>query len=164
MKLRKIIQGEEMEQLLKLYVEAFPPEERRPVEQMPPDDRAFTFYAVGDVGLLTAWEFDGYTYVEHFAVYPDKRGNGVGSQALAALSNPVILEVEPPESGEMARRRIAFYERNGFRLVDYDYMQPAYSPEFSAIPMKLMIRGDLPCSVAEVVQTLLLRVYGCSDK
>lgn len=164
MKLRKIIKGEEMERLLKLYVEAFPPEERRPLEQMPPEDKAFTFYAVGDGGLLTAWEFDGYTYVEHFAVYPDKRGNGVGATALAALSGPVILEVEPPESGEMARRRIAFYERNGFRLADCDYMQPAYSPEFSAIPMKLMIRGDLPCSVAAAAQTLHHRVYGCPAK
>lgn len=164
MKLKRITKREEMEQLLKLYVEAFPPEERRPLEQMPPDDEAFELYAIADDGLLTAWKFDGYTYVEHFAVYPDKRDNGVGTKALAALSGPVILEVEPPESGEAARRRIAFYERNGFRQIDYDYMQPAYSPGLPTIPMKLMVRGTLPCSIATAVQTLRHRVYGCSAK
>ncbi len=37
---------------------------------------------------------------------------------------PVILEVELP-TGELEARRIAFYERNGFVMNPFEYMQPA---------------------------------------
>lgn len=36
---------------------------------------------------------------------------------------PVLLEVEPP-LGEMEQRRIGFYERLGFHLNPYAYVQP----------------------------------------
>lgn len=158
MELRKNIPLQEFSELLELYIDAFPPEERRPVDKMPPADPAFNFYAVGDAGLLTAWEFPDFTYVEHFAVYPHMRGSGIGSEALAALNGTVVLEVEPPETGEMARRRIAFYERNGFRLLDVDYLQPPYSPGLPSVPLRLMVRGDLP-DVETAIFILHSRVY-----
>jgi hypothetical protein len=43
---------------------------------------------------------------------------------LSHVVKPVFLEVEPP-STEIARRRINFYERIGFHLNKFDYLQPA---------------------------------------
>lgn len=164
MELRKDIGAEEFGRLMELYVEAFPPEERRPLSQMPPADPAFTFYAVGDdAGLLTAWRFPDFTYVEHFAVYPELRGHGIGSQALAALPGTVLLEVEPPECSEQARRRIEFYRRNGFRLLDVDYVQPPYSPGLPSVPLRLMVRGELE-DVEVAVFMLHSRVYGAAGR
>lgn len=152
------------EKLLKLYEDAFPPEERRPRELMLPDDPAFNFYAVGDAGLMTVWAFDGFKYIEHFAVYEHMRGSGIGSEVLSALPGVVVLEVEPAESGEMARRRIEFYRRNGFELLDVDYVQPPYAAGLDAVPLRLMVRGELPCPVEDVVRTLHSRVYGFSAR
>lgn len=167
MELTDNISSEQLERLMDLYESAFPPDERRPREQMPPADPAFRLWAVGDDGLLTTWHFDGYTYVEHFAVFPDRRGGGIGSRALAAIEGPVILEVEPPESGEMARRRIDFYRRNGFRLEDLKYIQPPYSPASSPasspVELRLMVRGQLPVPLAEAAATLRRRVYLSPD-
>lgn len=143
-----------------LYETAFPPEERRPSEMMPPSDPAFHFYAIGDSGLLTTWEFPGVTYVEHFAVYPETRGQGVGGKALGELQGAVILEVEPPEQSPEAARRVRFYERNGFRLLDVDYMQPSYAPGLPSIPLRLMLRGE--ADVDEAVRLIHSRVYRSS--
>lgn len=161
MNLRKNISETELKSLMELYEQAFPPEERRPADKMPPADSAFTFYAVGDCGLLTTWNFGSFTYVEHFAIYPEKRGNGIGAKALQQLQGTVVLEVEPPESGDMARRRVDFYVRNGFRMLDFDYIQPPYAPGLSPVKLRLMVRGELSCSAGEVERTLHERVYGC---
>ncbi len=56
-------------------------------------------------------------------------------------TKPPVLEVEPP-ADEMSERRIGFYERLGLSLrVDYEYIQPAYSEDRKALPMRLMTFG-----------------------
>ncbi len=118
------------------------------------------------VGFVAYWLFDGFAYVEHFAVDGSCRGQGVGGKCLAFLRDrvggrPVVLEVELPETA-IARRRIAFYERHGYALLPTAYMQPPYREGGECLPMKLM------CSDAhfgrarseEIVVTLRRRVYG----
>ncbi len=69
----------------------------------------------------------GVLFVDYFAVDASRRGEGVGSEALRLLGEAfpgldVLLEVEDPaKAGDEAdealrRRRIAFYERAGFRM------------------------------------------------
>ncbi len=150
---------------ISIYEEAFPPEERRPREAMRPADKAFRFYNISSsrrsvAGLLTAWDFGTFTYIEHFAVDPSLRGGGIGASALECLSCPLLIEVEPPETGDTARRRIAFYLRQGFRLLDYPYIQPPYAPELPSVELRLMVRGDIGIAVAEAVRLLHTRVYG----
>ena len=45
--------------------------------------------------------------------------------------------MELPES-DLEQRRIAFYERNGFCLNDYSYIQPPMTEYTHAIPLKIM--------------------------
>ena len=75
--------------------------------------------------------------------------------------NRLCLEVEPPED-ELTRRRIAFYERNGFIYHDFAYMQPALSKGQNTIPLKIMTTGDKLDKTAfeEIKELLYSQVYG----
>ena len=140
-----------MEQLL---VASFPPEEYRALEQLRlyTDTReAFHNNVIFDddvpVGLFTYWDFGTFCYGEHFAIDPARRNGGYGKRALEELCRtvhprPIVLEVEMPVE-EMARRRIGFYQRQGFTLWDKPYQQPPYKPGDGFLPMRLMAYGDI---------------------
>ncbi len=95
-------------------------------------------------GFIASWSLPVFSFIEHFAVDPAMRNNGFGSRLLqtwsAACEAGICLEVEPPET-EKAKRRIAFYERNGFHLNLYPYVQPPISAGKKPIPLLLMTRG-----------------------
>lgn len=92
--------------------------------------------------LLAGWRLPGFSFIEHLAVDPTLRGGGVGARMIQQFiqereaEGPIILEVEPPEE-EMARRRIGFYERLGFCLNAFDYVQPPLRQ--NADELKLLI-------------------------
>lgn len=93
------------------------------------------------IAFLAGWEFDEFCFVEHIAVKPSIRGGGLGKQLMLdfieQMNKPVVLEVEPPEE-EMSQRRIGFYERLGFHLNSYPYVQPplrAGQPDFPLMVM-----------------------------
>ena len=121
------------------------------------------------VGLMTTWNFGKIIYIEHFAIERGMRGQGYGSAAidkLAELSKqPIIIEVEMPETSEEAAARVKFYERLGFTGWQTPYVQPPYSKGKNAIPMMLMSKGmeeTLEC--AGIVTALLHRhVYGIKN-
>ena len=74
------------------------------------------------------------------------RNHGCGTQVLKAWleakGKPVVLEVELP-ADDLTRRRVGFYERNGFVLhKDFDYLQPPYKPGDDELPLKLMPHGE----------------------
>jgi hypothetical protein len=54
------------------------------------------------------------------------------------------LEVEIPEE-EMAKRRINFYQRQGFSLWEKPYQQPPYKAGDNYLPMLIMAYGDIEC-------------------
>lgn len=66
--------------------------------------------------------------LEYLGVLRGKRNGGLGSRVLPLLMDrygQLFGEAEAPDSDDPAendlrRRRIAFYERNGFRVLDYD--------------------------------------------
>ena len=138
----------DFEKVYALMDESFPPDERRPYGEQKAllDDEAYRILVLpapnGEVqGFFCLWEFDTFLFVEHFAVNPAFRNGGVGSKMLAALlettAKPVCLEVELPET-EMARRRIGFYQRNGFVLNPYPYVQPPISAGRNPLPLAIM--------------------------
>ncbi|TXK86120.1 GNAT family N-acetyltransferase [Paenibacillus sp. N3.4] len=79
------------------------------------------------IAFLAAWEFPLFRFVEHIAVNPTIRGGGIGGKLVNAYigesQKPVLLEVEPPVI-ELAQRRVGFYERLGFHLNFFEYVQP----------------------------------------
>ncbi len=66
--------------------------------------------------------------LEYFGVLRGKRNGGVGSHILQLLVeryDQLFCEAEAPNSGNQAvdslrRRRLVFYKRNSFRLLDYE--------------------------------------------
>jgi len=98
------------------------------------------------IAFLAVWEFPMFRFVEHIAVDPSVRGGGLGGKLMNAYiresSKPVILEVEPPET-ELAERRIGFYERLGFRLNPFDYLQPPLQTGLPELPLQMMSYPEL---------------------
>ena len=94
--------------------------------------------------FIAKWDFNEAVYIEHFAVSDSLRGNGIGKEMLKEFLNTtdgrVFLEAEPPE-GELARRRIGFYERIGFVLNQYYYLQPSYRNNEEPIELNIMTYG-----------------------
>ena len=146
--LKRITQAEDeaFRKLTALYTEAFPVEERREIGQLGEllhTEPAMYFNAVecdGQLaGLFVYWDFGSFYYLEHLAVF---------------------AEVEPAET-EMATRRIHYYERNGYRILDRNYLQPPYVKGGKDFPLWVMGNGS--GQSAEVlnrqIQTIKDKVY-----
>lgn len=120
-------------------------------------------------GFLAVWEFEFFIYIEHFAVDPALRNSGTGSAMLKELvkqyQKPICLEVELPED-ELTRRRIGFYERNGFVFNEYPYIQPPISKGKSPVPLRIMTYGEaITRETFEAMKNVLYRSvykYGVS--
>ena len=164
---------------LKLYNESFPENERRIYKSeehvanfIKEKGGKFHAFAIDDgggdfLGFLSYWTFEGYVYVEHFAVQPEHRGKNIGRKLLSHLfetvSPDVLLEVEKPETPE-AERRIRFYERCGFKLrEDINYVQPPYSAEQSGVEMMLMTHGDVKLRDTRDLREMLTEVYNVNN-
>lgn len=154
-----------------LLESSFPVEERRDMDafvQVARLDSRFSVFggeAEGRLaGFISSWDFGEFAYVEHFAVAHAMRNHGYGSQLLKAWlaacgGKPVVLEVEPP-ADVLTRRRVGFYERNGFVLHGgFDYMQPPYRDGDGELPLKLMTCGDFNLPLDAVAATIRSEVY-----
>ena len=114
---------------------AFPYEERRNCSDQKEclKNSRFKFAEIYDddtpVGFIGLWAFASFVFIEHIAIDEDKRGGGYGTKAIELVKKlwklPLILEAEAPET-EVQKKRIAFYERLGFKVNKYDYTQPSY--------------------------------------
>ena len=120
-------------------------------------------------GFLAVWEFESFIYIEHFAVDPSLRNSGTGSAMLKELviqyQKPICLEVELPED-ELTRRRIGFYERNGFVFNEYPYIQPPISKGKSPVPLRIMTyRSEITREEFQKMKEILYRrVYKCEAR
>lgn len=144
----------DLEFVERLYIESFPPTERRSVTKMhsliESNDLFDVFVFVEDdnrIGFISTWTFESFTYLEHFAISPEFRNGGYGQKALAVLfditSQPLVGEIELPDSSEMAQRRVGFYRRHGFTIWDFEYLQPPYEEGYDSVPMKLITYRDI---------------------
>ena len=125
-----------LNQLVSLYEEAFPKEERRDVVQLKfliKEQSNMFFNAIecnGQLaGLFIYWNLQDFYYLEHLAVFPAMRNFKVGQQVLDYIAEHLtglrLLEVEPTTS-EITTRRVNYYKRNGYEILDTDYVQPSY--------------------------------------
>lgn len=114
---------------------AFPYEERRDYNDQLKcmSDSRFKYYRLRDgeseVGFIALWHLEDFIFIEHIAIDDNLRGGGYGSKAIdlvkSAFSLPIILEAEDPVT-TIQKRRIAFYEKHGFYVNPYNYMQPSF--------------------------------------
>ncbi len=164
----------QLDGIYRIMEAGFPTDERRPREEQARlfDNPVFHAYGLlGDTGevkaFLTVYEFDTFVFAEHLAVDERFRNRGLGAELMRAflerLDKPLCLEVELP-TGELSRRRIGFYERLGFTLNDYPYIQPPMSEGQSEVPLLVMsTKGPLTPEQFETVrETLYREVYHAS--
>lgn len=160
-----IKQLHDFDAIYKIMEESFPEDERRPYDEQKAlllDSR----YSISgeNGGFIATWEFDDFIFIEHFAVDKNMRNSGLGSRMLKEFletsKKPVCLEVEPPDT-EMAKRRIGFYERNGFFLNEYDYFQPPISKGKKIVPLMIMTSGEKVTKEAfeRIRDTLYKEIY-----
>ncbi len=160
----------------KLFVSAFPEEERRKEEEQREmiDFNPFVHCVLlSDVdetplGFITYWRFDAFTYVEHFAIAPEYRNRGIGSEILSSFlemqHRSVVLEAEFPTASALALRRIGFYLRNDFVQLPDAYVQPPYPGRgCQGVPMVLLLfaeDGAKHPSFCQIRNLLYHEVYG----
>ena len=99
------------------------------------------------LGFITYWDFGDFIYVEHLASNKKFRGKGLGGKILdelKAFNKLIVLEVEPPNKHDIfTLKRIGFYERNGFLLNEYHYIQPPLNPHSNETELKIMTYPNL---------------------
>ena len=78
--------------------------------------------------------------------FPSLRNKGYGKDVLEIIKEgnkkPIVLEAEEP-TDEMSIRRISFYQRAGFVMHEYPYLQPPYRKGEQWFPLKLMTFGNI---------------------
>ena len=168
----KMMQPDEFDQVFSIIEQSFPTDEYRTFEEHKEllKEPGYCIYVqhtphqetVG--AFLAVWEFADFVYIEHFAIDSALRGNGIGSaviqEAHQLFSKQICLEVELPTTN-LAKRRIAFYERNGFFLNVYPYMQPPISKGKNELPLLIMTSEERidQKRFGHIQQMLYQRVY-----
>ncbi|MBP7173134.1 MAG: GNAT family N-acetyltransferase [Cloacibacterium sp.] len=129
------------------YCQSFPEDERRDFKQFQElfNHKKVDFLSIvqeeQNIGYLILWKLNNFAFVEHFEVFNEFRGQNFGTQILKEISEfypRIVLETEPEHLHEVAKRRVLFYRRNGFDIIDYQYIQPSYSREKNALPLLLL--------------------------
>ena len=113
------------------------------------------------VGFISLWTLKLSTFIEHLVIYEEYRNSGIGAKALAALSevkDSLVLEAEHPIS-DIQKRRIGFYTRCGFSVIDEDYVQPPYREGDDGVPLLLLRKGG-DADKREIRDEIYERIYG----
>lgn len=115
-------------------------------------------------GILSYWTFESFLYIEHFAISSQHRGTGIGSAALELFTTsaqyPIILEVEP-DINDNTHRRILFYKKHCFQIIDRPYLQPPYHKGDTPFPLNIMC-NDISFAYHNfdnIVKTIHQQVY-----
>ena len=154
----------------------FPPSERRPLASMERLRAAGVYDTWGmyegeellAYAFLWRSEAHGVALLDYLAVCREGRGRGTGTLALSLLQAryggcSLLVEAEaqeegvPPEENALRARRLSFYERSGFRRLDYQtrifgvqYAMLVWPEEAAAEPERLqdahrgLYRSQLP--------------------
>lgn len=143
---------------------AFPPQELKPLKAM--EDlwarKCYQPLGLWDGAVLRGyalmWLEPGYPFalLDYLGTLEGMRSQGLGSRMLDLLAEyyagyrGIFGEAEAPENGgpegePLRRRRLAFYERNGFRYGGYDCA-------LFGVHYQTLIRGDGDVSAQELMQ------------
>ena len=171
MMIRKLMR-KDFDSVFQIIEASFPEDEYRTYDEQKAllNNKAYEVYIVPDSddntikAFIAVWKFDSFVFIEHFAVNPPYRNNGVGSEFLRKFvcmqEKMVCLEVEPPDN-EMAFRRIGFYKRNNFFLNMYPYTQPPISTGKNPVHLLIMTYGQYINNMefAKIKKEIFTQVY-----
>lgn len=140
------------EEYYRIYRESFPSKERRTREEQRdilnhPCHRVRIVEEEGEMAAFVGyWELPGCLFLEHLATAERCRGKGYGKklveECLAEADGPVFLEIEPvTESDPMTARRAGFYERLGFYVNTFPYLQLPLKEGDRPVPLWVMSYG-----------------------
>ena len=117
------------------------------------------FAIAQDLRTAPPWMFG-----EYLAVRAEARSGGLGGELLGmmrGLGRPLVLEVEDPEwGGDMAVRRIRFYERHGARRVpgSEPFRAPDLETPGESVPMWLLqVPADAGEDLGDELGRMLMR-------
>ena len=113
------------------------------------------------IGYIVIWKILDFTFVEHFEVFEQFRNKNFGTSILTQLKETykyIILEIEPPSLNDIALRRLNFYLRNKFYIIDNNYIQPSYGEGKEPIPLCLMANFT-PINIYEIRSHIYSIVY-----
>ena len=107
------------------------------------------------IGFACLWKRAGIPLVllDYLGVTASRRSAGLGAWMLARLKEqgrPLVMESELPVAGDaeeenaIRRRRIAFYERNGF--------QPAYEMATCGMRWQALLTSDGPYELTDIMR------------
>ena len=172
--LERITIGNGFDEVFAIMDESFPKTEYRPYHRQKElfSDSAYGIYVKRDkgeiIGFAAVWDFDEVLFIEHLAVSPKRRNGGIGGELLREITSGtkkrVCLEVEPPED-DITKRRVAFYERNGFVRNPYPYIQPSVAEGRPPVPLIIMTSGGTvdESEYKRMKSVIYKRVYKCFD-
>jgi ribosomal protein S18 acetylase RimI-like enzyme len=121
------------------------------------------------VGVLAWWKLPGFCFVEHFAISSAQRSGGYGRRAMELLQAhaacPIMVDVAPFGADHQAARRVAFYNRLGFKYCGASVTLPAYEGK-AAAPSNLMAwQADLDSAGrTRVLEAIGREIYGIHDR
>ncbi len=164
----------------RIYVEAFPASERRPVAWLYEAAGRADFSVIvaeqngivlGFATLFRPRDAGDAALLDYFAIDAGSRGTGVGGRLFQSVvdqvgQRPMLIEVEkvgdPPDT--CRQRRQAFYRRHGCgRILDLSYQLPI--PTVGKPPMELMITNPPEtldrATLLRWLTTIYTKVYGC---
>ena len=149
-------------QFKNIYLNAFPANELRPVEQLLNDlnsgNYSIYLYLVEDKVVALACIYTPKNHklalLDYFAVIAEQRGKGLGGvffqglvEIITGLNKTLLLEVEDPAFGDdsiQKTKRIQFYLKNGAALItNYNYILPDLDGMGQKTQMKIMIAPAL---------------------
>ena len=149
------------------YEKTFPEDERRSKEQfldLAENPDVFVFLIKNEdetIGYCVIWELNDFYFLEHFEIFEEFRNQKFGEKILESLQEKfekMILETEPDSLSEIAARRLQFYQRNGFEIVEKNYLQPSYGEGKSSLHLFLMANFE-PENVETLIQEIHKIVY-----
>lgn len=156
-----------VQEIYNSYCNTFPEDERRDWEKLitlfsnPKAKIISVLHDSKNIGYLILWELSNYTFVEHFEVFEEFRSQKLGSYITKYLFENyprILLEIEPEHLNENAAKRYAFYQRNGFRLIDEMYVQPSYGKGKKPLDLWLL-SNYTPENVKEIKDEIYDIVY-----
>ncbi len=165
--LEELQNRKKISRIFNTYASTFPENERRDEAQfleLAENPNCYIYNIKKEenaIGYCIIWQLESCYFLEHFEVFEAFRNQKYGSEIVEILKEKfekLVLETEPEHLSEIAKRRISFYQRNGFEIIEKKYLQPSYG-EGKPKALLYLMSNFLPENLQILVEEIYLQVY-----